>query len=125
MNDEERDREYESNKAQAEAQVEGWQRLANYGYDAEDYDAYAEALQEETDNILSTELDRTIRVVLCTGGPHCEVRWVEDEGNALLVCYGWFGAGKYERRLSDDEMDAMRRIIGGDFDEVASMLEGR
>jgi len=125
------EREYESNKAQAEAQISGWDRIAlleshrRYtNFDRRLDERIEELVERETEGILSIEVERTLRVVLCTGGPHCEVRWPEN-GNPEVVCYGWFGGNRYERSLTDDEASVLERLIGGDFDEVVKMQEGR
>ena len=135
------DEEYDQNKAQLEAQMEGFQRLADLTnllddaysnrYTArgvpERIERWVEERQErESEGILSIELDRTVRIVLCTGGPHCEIVWPE-RGNPSVVCYGWWGSGRFERPLTDDEIDAVQRCVYGldDFDELAGSLEGR
>lgn len=117
------DEEYESNKAQAEAQLSGWNRLAAL----EDWRSstnFPDRLEEhienrrdrESEGVLSVEVEKIVRIVLCTGGPHCEVEWKEG-CNPEVVCYGWFGKGEYRRPLTSDEQSALETICG-DWDTL-------
>jgi hypothetical protein len=123
--------EYEQNKTQAEAQIKGWSRIAELNGHMR-YTSYPDRLSEriqqlterEEEGILSVEVEHTIRVVLCTGGPHCEVRWT-DGGRPEVVCYGWFGGNRYERNLTDEEEEVLGNLLGGDFDEVVRSLTER
>lgn len=127
QHDEERDKEYESNRRQVDAQLAGFARLARLK-DHRDATAYKRALDDridqreemEREGILSIEMERTITVVLCTGGPHVEVRWPEGY-NPHVVGYGWFGAGKIDRPLTTDEADGFYAIMGEDWEEAAAM----
>jgi len=137
MSDEERN----SNSAQLEAQMEGFQRLADLvNLEEEAWGApgrsaavatrvnewVEERAERESEGILSVEFERTVRIVLCTGGPHCEIVWPEN-GNPSVVCYGWFGSDRVERNLNDDEIAAVERCVYGldDFDELAAMIGRR
>jgi len=120
MNDE----EYESNKAQAEAQVEDLAKLARLRERQHDAILFEDALEERSnklqeeisENALSVEVEKIVRIVLCTGGPHCEIEWRES-CRPVVICYGWFGAGEYRRTLSDDEVEAMEAAYG-DWDTL-------
>lgn len=127
--DRESDREYESNKAQAEAQVAGLARLgmliSNYRHTEfpDILDRHVEERRDlEIENALSVEVERTVRVVLCTGGPHCEIRWDENRSKPDLICYGWFGAGEYRRTLTDEEFDGFVNAYG-DFEDIVQYHE--
>jgi hypothetical protein len=117
------ERELTENQQQADAQLEGFGALGRMLTEQWNDDRIAsdelieQAQQEEANGVLSVEVERTIKIVLCTGGPHCEVRWPEDS-NPFIVCYGWFGAGKYERTLTDDELTGLIHAIG-EWEELA------
>lgn len=124
------EKEYEDNKAQLEAQLEGLARLGSligHQRDTDYPDRLSERIEErremEQENMLAVECDRTLRFVLCTGGPHAEIVW-EDGRNPYAVCYGWFGKGKFERGLTDDEQTGLDQIGYGDFDETWAMMTG-
>jgi hypothetical protein len=123
----------DDNSAQLEAQMEGfaglgklidWRSVTNY---PDRLDERIEArVETEQENLLSVEIERTVRIVLCTGGPHCEIRWPEN-GNPTVVCYGWFGSDRVERDLTDDEIAAVERVVYGldDIDELSAMIGDR
>jgi hypothetical protein len=79
--------------------------------------------QIEREGVLAVEVDRTVRITLCTGGPHCEVRWPE-RGDASIVCYGWFGAGRYERPLTSEELAGIEYALG-EWETLAHVDEDR
>lgn len=115
--------EYAQNEQQAEAQVAGLRRLGmlvNHQPHTEFDGILARHIEERTDlerdNALSIEVERTVRIVLCTGGPHCEIRWPERT-EPTLACYGWCGSGKYERALTKDEQDGLIAAYG-DWDDL-------
>lgn len=127
MSDEE---ERQSNRDQLEAQLEGFGRLGRL-MDWGRVTAYPDRLEEriealaerEGEGILSFEPMRRLDIVLCTGGPHCEVQWFEGSDRLEAVCFGWFGSGEVRRVLSDEEYDGFFRAIGyNDFDEAWEML---
>ena len=115
--------ELESNKAQLEAQMESFAILGSalkagkatrrlmdslrndYGYTDIDphIDALDTYLQAVSDDVLETGTDIRGRriIVLCTGGPHCEI-----VGNRVS-CWGWFGDGKTYRNLKASERYAI------------------
>lgn len=125
-----KDNELEQNQLQAESQLEGFARMGlllefQRTRDTEfDYllDRHIEERREyEEGSALSLEVQRTVRIVLCTGGPHCEIRWPEDS-NPSIVCYGWFGAGKFERELTKREVAGIEYIYG-EWDDLARIDE--
>lgn len=127
------DNETESNRDQLEAQMEGFAGLGRLmgwetvtGYPDRLAERIERRIETEQENLLSVEIERTVRIVLCTGGPHCEIRWPEN-GNPTVVCYGWFGGNRVERGLTDDEVRAVERVVYGldDIDELAAMIGGR
>jgi hypothetical protein len=116
--------EQTQNQEQAEAQVAGLARLGKLLNHTTDFpellDRHIQERSElEQDNALSIEVERTVRIVLCTGGPHCEIRWPET-GVPSIVCYGWFGADRYERNLNDEEVDGLTHAYG-DWDTLVSI----
>jgi hypothetical protein len=116
--------ETEQNEAQANAQLEGiallgrseWSNIPSINYDGDNlnYDDLQERVSEQA---LSLEMSRTLKIVLCTGGPHCEIQWPEH-GEPSIVCYGWFGAGHYERPLTSDEHTGVIAAYG-EWDDLA------
>jgi hypothetical protein len=120
------ERELAENQQQAEWQIEGFawlgKMLAHRQYTEfpTRLDERIDERQErEREGVLSVEVDRTVRIVLCTGGPHCEVRWPEH-GDPSIVCYGWFGAGRYERPLTNEELAGIEYAVG-DWDYLAGI----
>jgi hypothetical protein len=123
-------REQFENQEQAEAQLAGLARLGMLldQQGATDFpDLLERHIEERTElereSALSLEIERTVRIVLCTGGPHCEIRWPE-RGTPSIVCYGWFGAGRFERELTRNEQRAIEYTYG-DFDELVSLMSER
>lgn len=122
----ERDREYESNKAQLNAQLEDLEKLGrlvrrnHVDWTQKREDKIEERQREAEEGFLCVEHDRTMRFVMCTGGPHAEIVWTEGR-NLYAQCYGWFGAGKFERGLSEDEQAGFDQAFPGDFDELWEM----
>ena len=79
----------------------------DYGYqdipETKALDTYTEAVGND---ILEGEWNpRRHYALLCTGGPHCEVR----AGRA--VCYGWFGAGEVSRPIKASERRALEYLL--------------
>lgn len=118
--------ELDQNTAQAEAQIAGLARLGmliNHQNATEYPDQLERHIEEreqlERENALSIEVERTVKIVLCTGGPHCEIRWPENR-TPSIVCYGWFGADRFERDLTDDEVAGIEYAYG-DWDEIIRM----
>ncbi len=114
--------EYQRNLAQAEAQVQGLRWLGKLlDHDTDFPDNLERRIDErreiESENALSIEVERVVVIVLCTGGPHAEIRW-HREGRATLVCYGWFGSDRYERGLTEYELDGVRTAYG-DWEDLA------
>ena len=118
--------ELESNKAQLESQMESFAILgsalkagkatkrlteslrSDYGYtDVEQSDALDTYLQAVSEDVLETATDMRGRriIVLCTGGPHCEI-----VGNRVS-CWGWFGDGKTYRNLKASERYAIEYLF--------------
>jgi len=120
----------ESNQQQAELQVEGFARLgmlqrASRRTEFPDRldEWIEERSQQERNNVLSIEVDRMVRIVLCTGGPHCEVQWPEGD-NPSVLCYGWFGADRFERELTQDEIAGIESALGN-WGDLAFVEEER
>lgn len=120
MNDE----EVKDNLNQLNAQLEGFDRLGRM-IEYQDTTNYPDRLMEriealahrEAEGVLSVEAERRIDIVLCTGGPHCEVQWFEND-RMEAVCYGWFGAGEVRRPLGGDEEAGLRYALDLDnFDD--------
>jgi hypothetical protein len=114
------------NQDEAEAQIAGIARLGmllskqgNTDYPDLLYRHIDERTELAQDNALSIEVDRVVRIVLCTGGPHCEIRWPEH-GTASIVCYGWFGADRYERDLTPNELAGIEYAYG-DWETLAGI----
>lgn len=123
-------REQFKNEQQAEAQLAGFKRLGmllDHQGSTEFPDILDRHIEErnelERESSLSVEIERTIKIVLCTGGPHCEIRWPEH-GTPIIVCYGWFGAGRFERELTRNEQSAIEYTYG-EFDELCSLMSER
>lgn len=95
--------------------------LRERGDDADragDFDAL-EAVQEDAYSFpLSIELERTVRIVLCTGGPHVEVRVPERGGIDAATAYAVWGTTRRERPLTTDETDAVERFYGADVEYI-------
>jgi hypothetical protein len=119
------ERELQENQQQADAQLAGFAELGKmslipYEERGNDADELIEQAQEdEANGVLSIEIKRTAHIVLCTGGPHCEIRWPED-GTPSIVCYGWFGAGRYERELTTEEVTGLEYALG-DWETLAGI----
>jgi hypothetical protein len=114
--------ELESNRAQLEAQMLSFdilghalkagratdrlrQSLINdYGYTNVPIDRYLDQYaQAVSDDVLdvATDIRGRLVLVLCTGGPHCEI-----VGNRV-ICYGWFGSDEVSRKLKASERRAL------------------
>jgi IS5 family transposase len=106
------ERELTENQQQAEAQLADFAELGRL-FEEDDFpDETAERLaQDIQDGTLSVEVKKTVQIVLCTGGPHCEIQWTEGRLPSI-VCYGWFGAGRYERQLTENERTALEYALG-------------
>lgn len=121
------DTERESNREQLEAQMQPFAILGaalktgkatkrliaslrdDYGYtDVSPGNALDTYIQAVTDDVLevATDLRGRLVLVLCTGGPHCEI-----VGNRVS-CWGWFGDGKTYRNLNDNERRAAEYLFG-------------
>lgn len=123
------DTERESNREQLEAQMQPFAILGaalktgkatkrliaslrdDYGYDADSIvhslalETYAQAVQDDVLEV-ATDLRGRLVLVLCTGGPHCEI-----VGNRVS-CWGWFGDGKTYRNLKASERRAVEHLFG-------------
>ncbi len=116
------DVEYLQNRQQAESSIlpyEGLGKLIDHTTDFPDQlynriENRRETLQEDA---LSIETERVVVIVLGTGGPHTEIRWFSS-GKASIVCYGWFGKDRYERDLTEYELDGVRNTHG-EWEELA------
>ena len=114
---------YTENQQQAEAQVAGLARLGKliehirYTDFPDLLDRHIEERRElEMNSALSIEIERTAKIVLCTGGPHCEIR-IPENGTPSIVCYGWFGADRFERDLTQAEIVGIESAFG-DFETL-------
>ena len=111
------------NQQQAEAQIAGIARLGKLIEHIRNtefpdlLDRHIEERRElEQESALSIEIERTAKIILCTGGPHCEVR-IPENGTPSIVCYGWFGADRFERELTGFEQDGIESAFG-DFETL-------
>ena len=111
--------EFNSNREQAEAQLAGFATLAA----EQDETRFEQRIDDERDSILSIDVERTVVVVLCTGGPHVEIRWTEDR-TPMVHAFGWFGADEFSRELTDDEQAGLEVVLG-DFDDIAEVVDAR
>jgi len=115
--------ETESNRDQLEAQLAGFARIGameNYptAYPRRMDERIDALVEREAEGVLSIERTRRLDIVLCTGGPHVEVQWHEND-RMEAVGFGWFGAGEVRRVLTDDERAGLTRSLGlDDFDET-------
>lgn len=114
--------EQEENRNQLESQMTGFARLGLLAEARErtEFDDILERhieerLEYEEGSALSIEMEKTVRIVLCTGGPHCEIRWPET-GTPTVVCYGWFGSNRAERELTQRERDGVQEMY--DIDQL-------
>lgn len=121
------DAELESNRAQLEAQMKSFDILGHalkagkatdrlrqslihdYGFTKVPIDRYlGEYTRCVSDDVLevATDIRGRLVLVLCTGGPHCEI-----VGNRVS-CWGWFGDGKTSRNLKASERRAVEHLFG-------------
>jgi hypothetical protein len=110
--------EREQNEAQANAQVAGFKWLGRLQSHAGVTDfprrldeRIDEVRERESEGVLEIAIEKTVRIVLGTGGPHTEIVWTEDK-TPRVVCYGWFGADRYERDLDEDERAGLESALG-------------
>ena len=109
--------ELEQNTQEANAHMEVFSALGQVVANNDDPDEVYERLATEIqEGVLEIAVQRTLRIVLGTGGPHTEIRWPENK-QPSIVCYGWFGAGKFERELTADELAGLEYALG-DWEEL-------
>ena len=82
----------------------------------DDWETADEVLEDAQSLPLSLEVERTVRLVLCTGGPHLEVRIAERGGIEHATVYAVWGTTSKERGLTRAEADAVERFYGADVD---------
>ena len=104
--------ELEQNTQEANAHMESFAALGRVIDRNDDPDEVYENLETEIqDGVLEIAVTRTVRIVLGTGGPHTEIRWPENS-QPSVVCYGWYGAGRYERDLTEEEISGLTYALG-------------
>lgn len=116
------DIEYLQNRSHAESKIlpyEGLGKLLDHTTDfpgllQRRIENRTETLQE---GAIDIDVERVVKIVLGTGGPHTEIRWFSN-GKASIVCYGWFGKDRYERDLTEYELDGLR-MTHGEWEELA------
>ena len=120
--------EYDRNAAEAEASIQpyAWisrmqDHMSSTGFPDRLRERIEERMQEEQQGALEIAVDRTVRIVLGTGGPHTEIVWPE-RGWPSIVTYGWFGADRYERELTQDELSAVESTFG-EWEQLAGAEE--
>lgn len=113
--------------AQANAELSGFRRLGqllSLQGKTEFPDILERHIEErrqlENVNALTIELHPVVHIVLCTGGPHCEVL-IDRNDNASIVCYDWFGADRIERELTPIELAGVTNTFGT-FDDLVDIL---